>query len=188
MLKRMGESKEQNEYIGIYSRLMSLIEVNLAGRVEKLIRHFLCAPPLQTVGYILKILEPEGVTHEHRNIIIQTVLYRNCLEECVDHKVAVEISKKNLLVPCYTLAFKGEQCLVCSSKLELWKSKSKKYSKGTDPKDLNFGLSVIAITRGGSYKAKLFKKMCNRCSGVYGYGSYVLKDIVRYNNRLRDNE
>ena len=79
---------------------MSLIGVNLARRVEKLIRHFLSAPPLQTVGYILKILEHEGLTQEHRNIIMQTVLYRNCLEEYVDHKIAVEISKRNLEVPC----------------------------------------------------------------------------------------
>ena len=183
----MRKKKQEDEYISLYSRLMSFVGIKLAERVVRLVCHFFCAPLLQTVGYILRFLDYEAIL-THKNIIMQIVMCKAYLQRTTYHQLAIEIAKKNIPVPSYCFSFNGDRCVLCRSQLQLWRSKSKRSSRKTDSNDIDFGLTAVAITDKGSMKAKVFKKVCNRCSAVYGYRKYVINNVVTYTSRIKDSE
>ena len=113
-----GKPKQQDEYITQYMHLMMSVGITLAERVIQVIRHFFSAPPLQIVGYILILLQDEGIGLYHRTIIMNMVRLKNRLTRCTSHEVAMNIAKKQCDIPRYCLSYEGQCCLVCNSKLQ----------------------------------------------------------------------
>ena len=114
-----GNPKLQDKYITQYTHLMRLVGITLAERVIQVIRHFFSAPPLQIVGYILILLQDEGIGLCHRTVIMNIVRLKYRLTSCTSHEIAIKIAKKQSVIPSYCLTYEGQCCVACSSKLEM---------------------------------------------------------------------
>ena len=114
-----GKPKLQDKYVTQYTHLMRLVGITLAERVIQVVRNFFSAPPLQIEGYILILLQDEGIGLCHRTVIMNIVRLKYRLTRCTSHVITMEIAKKPSVTPCYRLTYESHCCVVCTSKLEM---------------------------------------------------------------------
>ena len=74
---------------------------------------------MQITGYIIKILESEGVNGLDYVIVAKIVSCRCLFEPETDHVVAREIFRKDISVPSYCFTYDGDQCDNCGGALDM---------------------------------------------------------------------
>ena len=145
----------------VYNRTQSqMIEsfgVLMTERVLKILKHFYRVPMIQITMYIIKILQSEGVNALDYNKIAKIVTSRGLFREETDHVLARMIFGKGIPIPSYCFGYCKDECETCGGALCLQKTRSKKQSVKNDENNVQFGTSVMAITREGSFLGKLFK-------------------------------
>ena len=162
--------KEQ-EFISLRAKLAKAVGMQLESKIINLIRHFYAAPVLQATAYILTILREHSIDSSNHDVIKKMVLSKTLLGPATCHSLAKEISLKRFMlpVPSYCMACSVRACVKCGGRLTLWRTKSKKSSAKTDPKNICFDKDAKAISSNGTFDCKIFRFQCIACEIVYDY-------------------
>ena len=117
MSENKRNEKVERAYTAAYSELVQSVGIKLAEKVTKLVKHFHCAPKLQVMGYLVKVLKDDGITSQHLKVIMKIVNCRFLLEQQTDHSLAAEILRKKIGIPSYCFAYEKDHCKNCNGVL-----------------------------------------------------------------------
>ena len=93
--------------------MVQLIGILATDMIIKLLKHFLYALKLRTVGYIIKIMESEGYDDLRYEVVAKIVSCRSLFKQETDHVLAREIARKKIGTPSYCFASRKQHCSIC---------------------------------------------------------------------------